>query len=120
MCYTKQIIKKGKAEESDSTITASVQVPNDAVWFDGHFPDEPILPGVAQISMVVDIIAEALGRPVTAVEVSRIRFKKAIRPKETMMVQISPKDDTLAFGFRVFTDADVACSGNVKIAEKGE
>jgi 3-hydroxymyristoyl/3-hydroxydecanoyl-(acyl carrier protein) dehydratase/acyl carrier protein len=120
MCYTKKIIKMGGRKEADPTITAQIQVPASAIWFDGHFPDEPILPGVAQLSMVVDLIGDALGHPVAAAQVSRVRFKQAIRPTETMTVQITPKEDPLAFGFQISSGEDQACSGNIKIAEKGD
>jgi 3-hydroxyacyl-[acyl-carrier-protein] dehydratase len=120
MCYTKKIIKMGSWKEADPMITAQIQVPANAIWFDGHFPDEPILPGVAQLSMVVDLIGDALGHHVTTAQVSRVRFKQAIRPAETMTVQITPKEDPLAFGFRISSGEDQVCSGNIKIAEKGD
>ena len=118
--YYQKIIKKGGPKTADPTITAQIQVPADAVWFDGHFPGDPILPGVAQLSMVVDLLGDALGHPVTASQASRVRFKRAIRPAETMTVQITPKENPLVFGFRISCGEDQACNGNIKITEKGD
>jgi len=120
MCYTKKIIQIGGPEKAGPTITAKIRVPAEAIWFDGHFPDEPILPGVAQLSMVVDLLKEALGRDITASQVNRVRFKQAIRPAETMTVVITPKEAPLVFGFCISSGDDQACSGNLKIAEKGD
>ena len=120
MCYTKKDITIGGGKKTEPSITAHVQVPADAVWFDGHFPGEPILPGVAQLSVVVDLLKEALGHHVTVNQITRVRFKQAIRPNENMTVQITPKESSLAYGFRISSGENPACSGNIKLAKKGE
>jgi 3-hydroxyacyl-[acyl-carrier-protein] dehydratase len=114
MCYTKKNIKGGDNE----TIRAEIQVPAASPWFDGHFPGEPLVPGVAQLAMVVDLLGEALGYPVTVAQVSRVRFKQAIRPAETITVRITPKASPLAFGFNLESGAEPVCSGNIRIAGK--
>lgn len=112
MCYTKKNIKGG----TDQSISAEIQVPADSPWFDGHFPDEPILPGVAQLAMVADLLGEALGVPVTLTQISRVRFKQAIRPAETFTVRITPKEEPLSFGFQIESGAEPVCGGKVRIA----
>lgn len=107
-------------KESGPTITAQIQVPDDAIWFDGHFPDDPILPGIAQLSIVVDLLEDTLGYHVAPTQISRVRFKRAIRPLETMTVQIIPKSPPQIYGFRISSGEDHACSGNMIIAEKGD
>jgi 3-hydroxyacyl-[acyl-carrier-protein] dehydratase len=114
MCYTKKNIKGG----TDQSISAEIQVPAESQWFDGHFPGEPILPGVAQLAMAVNLLGEALGYPVTVTQISRVRFKQAIRPAETVTVRIAPKEDPLAFGFHIESGAEPVCSGNIRIADK--
>jgi len=102
----------------DGTITAQVQVPADAVWFDGHFPGNAILPGVAQLAAVVQVISKALDRPVGVTHVSRVRFKQAILPSECIDVQITPKEDSLlSCGFRLLKGPELVCSGFLKLCE---
>jgi len=114
MCYTKKIIREG----TDAAVCLEIQVPAESPWFDGHFPGDPLVPGVAQLAMVADLLEEALGCPVTLTGVSRVRFKQAIRPGETITVRITPKDASLAFGFNLESGAEPVCSGNIRIAEK--
>ena len=40
-------------------ITASACVPADSVWYAGHFPGNPILPGIAILALVEEAIIEA-------------------------------------------------------------
>jgi 3-hydroxymyristoyl/3-hydroxydecanoyl-(acyl carrier protein) dehydratase len=103
---------------SGRVITAKVRVPTDCVWFDGHFPSKPILPGVAQLMLVMDILKQALDPAITVDGVSRVRFKQMILPEDVIDVNISPtvkKDST--YGFRLSTGTDLACSGSIKIAQ---
>ncbi len=102
--------------DSERAITAEAQVPADCVWFDGHFPDKPILPGVAQLTLVADILKQALKRPVVIQSVSRVRFKQMIRPDDRIAVSLSPTPrDAAAYGFRLSNGTDLVCSGTVRI-----
>jgi 3-hydroxymyristoyl/3-hydroxydecanoyl-(acyl carrier protein) dehydratase len=104
---------------NDGTITACVSVPAESVWFDGHFPDAPLLPGVAQVAMVVEILGEALGQPVNVADVSRVRFKLAIEPGERVDVVVTPREkDASSWGFRLLKGAELACSGFLTLAEE--
>lgn len=109
---------KNLSINSDRTITAEAQVPADCVWFDGHFPHKPILPGVAQLTLVADILHRALGQPVAVEQVSRVRFKQMIQPDEVITISLSPTNtDTAAYGFRLANGAELICSGTLKTAE---
>jgi 3-hydroxymyristoyl/3-hydroxydecanoyl-(acyl carrier protein) dehydratase len=105
-------------DEVNGVITAHVNVPAGSVWFDGHFPEQAILPGVAQLALVVEILGEALNKTVYASDVSRVRFKQAILPAEPIEVQITPKGNgTKTYGFRLRNGDSLACSGFLKLRD---
>lgn len=104
---------------ANGTITASIEVPSDSVWFDGHFPGAALLPGVAQIAMVVEILCKALGKPVSVTDVSRVRFKLAIKPGQRVDVEVTPRENnTPSWGFRLLKGSEVACSGFLRLAKE--
>ena len=70
----------------DGTLSAEVHVPAGASWFDGHFPGWPVLPGIAQLGMVFELVRHALDGPVRVTEVSRVRFKQMIVPDDRLTV----------------------------------
>ena len=117
MCYTKKVVVQGASTRGlTKTVSAQIRVPAESIWFDGHFPGWPILPGVAQLAMVVDVVAEVLGYPVYATQVSRVRFKQALPPEAPISVVVEPKEnDSMAFGFRISSDTELACSGIIKV-----
>jgi len=91
---------------------AEVRVPADSHWFCGHFPGEPILPGIAQLGMVYDLLARAADpkRPIKSV--SRVRFKQAIRPDDRLKIFASfRKEEVDSYSFRIMIEEEVVCSG---------
>lgn len=112
-----KIVWKISLTEADGAISAQGVVPFGSTWFDGHFPGAPILPGVAQLAMVVDILEETLCRTVTATSMSRIRFKLAIHPEDKVIVEIKPKVGTaLTYAFQIYCNSEPASGGFLTIA----
>ena len=100
-------------KKSDSKqITADIQVPLNSPWFCGHFPGEPILPGVAQLGMVFDAINQSGNRNKKISHISRVRFKQIIRPDDQLSVVVSPqKDHPESYSFSIMVAEELACSG---------
>jgi 3-hydroxymyristoyl/3-hydroxydecanoyl-(acyl carrier protein) dehydratase len=110
--HTLNHIRRTDANE----VTAEGSVPPDSPWFSGHFPNEPILPGIAQLSMVFAAIRKALAgdSDVRFSEIRRVRFKQIIRPDAPIRIHaapVKPGDDV--YGFKITVDDEIACSGNV-------
>jgi 3-hydroxymyristoyl/3-hydroxydecanoyl-(acyl carrier protein) dehydratase len=88
-------------------------------WFSGHFPGEPILPGIALLSMVMDVLRhhEAKeGRKVRITGVRRVRFKLPVRPDELLRVSLSShqREDGLSYQFSVESNGKTVCTGIAK------
>ena len=102
-----------KLTRSDiNEIEADIHIPSDSPWFRGHFPGEPILPGVAQIGMVKDAIRQARDQDLKVTGVRRVRFKQIIRPDDKLKIVAAPlKENTGAFSFRILVENEAVCSG---------
>ena len=91
---------------------AETQVPADSPWFSGHFPGDPILPGIAQLGMAFEAACRALGGRYRVTGFNRIKFKKMIRPGDVLNIFIMPKRDLPGqYAFRITAGDDIACSG---------
>lgn len=60
----------------------------DLAFFDGHFPGLPILPGVAQVHMAVRLAEDVWGFQPGNFEVSKMKFRKLMRPAEVIEVKL--------------------------------
>ncbi len=99
-----------RSEENE--ISADIHVPPDSPWFNGHFPGEPILPGVAQIGMVVDAISKARKQDLKISGVRRVRFKRFIGPDDQLKIIAAPlKKEVGSYSFRILIQDEAVCSG---------
>lgn len=75
----------------DGLIRALFVPPADFPPFNGHFPGNPILPGVAQISLVTGVLKKAFNQEFVLSTVKRIKFMAPATPG--MLLSISIKFD---------------------------
>lgn len=100
-------------------LIADIRVPLESPWFSGHFPDNPVLPGIAQLEMVFDLIRQSTDHPIRLVAVSRVRFKQMILPEDRLRVVASAKgDQNETYSFRVLKADELVTSGAITIAGK--
>ena len=108
----KWYIVKDLTRSDKNEIEADIHVPSDSPWFHGHFPGEPILPGVAQIGMVFDAIRKAHNQDLKVSSVRRVRFKQIIRPDDQLKVIATPlKQNDGSYSFRILVKDETVCSG---------
>jgi 3-hydroxyacyl-[acyl-carrier-protein] dehydratase len=101
---------------SDDHITASAHVPADSVWYAGHFPGNPILPGIAVLALVEEaILASELKekRRVVITGIGRVRFRLPVKPEDRMTLKIDRvrKSNGLTYEFSVCLTEELACTG---------
>lgn len=101
-------------------MATEVRVPPESPWFAGHFPGEPVLPGVAQLGMVYDAVCKARRRFFSLAGFSRVKFKKIIRPQDCLKILVTPnRDKEGVFSFRILVGGDIACSGTMTLDSGG-
>jgi len=103
---------------TDGTISAQVTVDDGSPWFFGHFPGNPILPGIAQLNMVAEVVTLSRQENLCIRRLSRVKFKKLIRPGEILEIHASAADTTNIYTFRITSEAQEVCSGTMLLAVK--
>ncbi|MBU1137948.1 MAG: hypothetical protein KKD01_07165 [Proteobacteria bacterium] len=107
-------------QTDDDAIVAQVTTDQQSPWFSGHFPGDPILPGIAQLKMVTDVIGKALEKDLHLIGLTRIKFKKLIRPGVVLDIHaISGKQEN-NYSFRITSNQENVCSGTLTLAPKQE
>jgi 4-coumarate--CoA ligase (photoactive yellow protein activation family) len=77
-------------------------IPADLRWFDGHFPGNPVLPGVAQLDGLVARQVERLWPDAGALRaVKRLKFSQVIRPGERISVLLDRDADRGIVAFSI-------------------
>lgn len=96
--------------------TCDVQLPQESAWFSGHFPGDPVLPGIAQLGIVYDVLCQSLGARPGIAGFSRVKFRKILRPQDCLTITMAPRNEAEgSYAFRVVVRGEVACSGNLAL-----
>lgn len=91
--------------------------PNGAV-LEGHFPGEPVLPGVAHLALVLAAIAEMSGRPTVLREVRALRLRRRVGPGAVLEARVGSPSAEGVVGFEVRAEGAIAAAGTVVVAEE--
>lgn len=74
-------------EKHDNAVTIRL-LPGSAI-FKGHFPGNPITPGVCQVGIVGELLEMMSGRKLTLCEVKNLKFVEVLKPDVTEEVSIT-------------------------------
>ncbi|QTE35751.1 hypothetical protein J3L18_21730 [Mucilaginibacter gossypii] len=85
--------------------------------FKGHFPGNPIVPGVCMMQMVKEILENQLGKKLRLVKADNIKFLSFINPNEYPQVGLEIKMSTV--DEQVKADAQLVNDGVVFLKFKG-
>jgi 3-hydroxymyristoyl/3-hydroxydecanoyl-(acyl carrier protein) dehydratase len=69
-------------EHGEASVTFLPEDPR----FRGHFEEEPILPGVALIDAVVDLVAQAMKKNLRLRKLSYVKFFQVVKPGQVIGV----------------------------------
>lgn len=75
-------------ESTDNGILAKVHLNKDHEIFKGHFPGNPVMPGVCMIQIIKELTEEATGKNLFLAVSSNIKFMAIINPEINPDLQI--------------------------------
>lgn len=75
--------------QSTGLLQQVLHVPSDLAWFDGHFPDEPILAGVVQLHWAIAAAQALRDSAAQPHSIQQLKFKSPIRPES--IVELTAK-----------------------------
>lgn len=73
--------------EADS-MQAKISLNKNHPIFDGHFPGQPVLPGVCMLQISQELIEKALDKKLLMYETGQVKFLKIIDPLQTESIDI--------------------------------
>lgn len=130
--YPFLLVDRVLAFEAGKRLTALKNVTFNEPYFQGHFPGNPVMPGV----LILEALAQACGllvqltaveRPDTQalfylVKIDKARFSQIVRPGDQLMLEVEQKRMVMKMGQFVCTakvDGKVVASAEVLCAERG-
>lgn len=69
-------------EQEENKVTAQIKVNKDNPIFKGHFPNNPVMPGVCMIQIIKELAERASGKKLFLQKASNVKFMTIINPEE--------------------------------------
>ncbi len=88
------------------SVALKLEISAELAHFDGHFPEQPILPGVTQIFWAEHFCREYLGTIIPMEKffshLEAVKFQQLIRPEERveLLLEYKPEKQKLYFQYR--------------------
>ena len=67
----------------ESGIVATIKLNPEHNIYNGHFPNQPVVPGVIQLQIVKELLEQSLGKKLFIVNFQRVKYLKPIVPTNT-------------------------------------
>ncbi len=80
-----------KKESSATEIWAELLINADHKIFEGHFPNQPIVPGVCMMQMVKEVLEHIIGKKTNLVKAAEMKFLAILDPRKNNLVHASIK-----------------------------
>ena len=113
-------LEPGKRAVGRKNVTANEE------FFQGHFPDYPVMPGVLIVEAIAQVGAVALlsleehqGKIAFFAGINNVRFKRQVKPGDTLHLEVELKQIRRGIGSGegiATVDGEVACKGEFMFA----
>jgi 3-hydroxymyristoyl/3-hydroxydecanoyl-(acyl carrier protein) dehydratase len=97
----------------DRRVEMSLAIPPALVYFHGHFPAFPILPGVVQIDWVVNYSKRYFNLGDATARTLQIKFRQIIRPGERLLLTLIQQELNSQIQFSYANAGGISSSGRI-------
>lgn len=102
----------------DQTVELECRVSPNLIYFAGHFPEHPILPGVTQLAWAEKIAALFFNINAPFLRMEVIKFKKIIHPGDVVKVSLSWQAESGKLYFDICSATETHSSGRMVYGEQ--
>lgn len=75
-------------EFEDHTVRATIKLNKEHAIFEGHFPGNPVMPGVCMIQIIKELAEKAIEKELFLSIASNIKFMALINPEKNATLQL--------------------------------
>ncbi len=90
-------------------------IPGDLLYFNGHFPGTPVLPGVVQLHWAMTIARDRLGVTGEFTGIEGLKFQKVIIPDQRVSLELRYQAERGSLSFRFSSPAGTHSSGRIRL-----
>ena len=100
-------------QESDNHIIVKYLIKDDLVFFPGHFPEHPVLPGVVILDWVIYSAKKYFQLDSSFTGMENIKFKQLIQPQTEVTFEMFYDEDKQRVRYKAFSENGEHSSGKI-------
>ena len=112
-----QVSEFNELSENDFEVVVKLNREHDI--FNGHFPQQPILPGVCLLNMVTELLSERIGSSLSLVKAKDIKYLKMVDPNSDLDLKLVFKYQTTDNGIELQAQSILLSDESVNMKMKG-
>lgn len=97
----KEFYKINSLVETDNKVNANITINKDHQVFDGHFPGNPVTPGVCMMQIIKELTEEVTGKALFMKSASNIKFMAIINPENNADLNLQMDVSETEDGYKV-------------------
>lgn len=105
-------------EKNSKQAIFELTIPKDLLYFDGHFPETPILPGVVQIHWAITYGRQSFNLPLYFRCIQKLKFQKVILPNMKINLELLYDSEKSILTFRLYSHSGQHASGSILFDDK--
>ena len=103
-------------------LETTVRLEPSSTWFSGHFDECAVVPGVAILAFVAEMVrrqGHGQGRTLEVSGFFKVRFRRVVFPEESLHISVAsmPPGPEAELQFHVTCDGDSVAQGTLKVKE---
>lgn len=91
----------GPLQQDAAMVKTGIRLNSTHAVFSGHFPGNPILPGVCMLQIVKEVVESSLDTKVKLLKASELKFLAFVTPNDRKLLQLELKITTIDDHIRV-------------------
>lgn len=105
---------------SENKVEMGLKIPKELAYFEGHFPELPVVPGVVQLHWAVEFAKEFFKLPGFVSEGNQIKFTNLMRPLDEpcLVLEHFPEKRRVMYSYK--THDKTYASGRFTYSLQGE
>lgn len=97
----------------DNKAVLDLFIEDNVFYFKGHFPDNPILPGITQVHWAVHYVKEFFNLACVIKGAPAVKFTNLIQPNKTIRLELELFKDQHYFTYAYLDDDTIYSSGKL-------
>ncbi len=100
-----------KMARTDNGYVLELHIPEDLLYFDGHFPQVPIVAGVCQLKWIIDYIQMYTGEPLHIRALKDVKFLRPLFPGQSCVLELTYVPQPASWHYQLYADTQRFASG---------